>query len=139
ENDIALIQLPEEVTLSEVIQTICLGANWRIPFGGKASVSGWGLLNATDSELPNILHHTQLDVLTESSCKNPQFFICTFTPGKGTCNGEAGAPLMVKQGYQWYQVGIASHGPIDCGISNSPDVYTRLPKFHEFINRIIKF
>ncbi|CAL4110551.1 unnamed protein product, partial [Meganyctiphanes norvegica] len=49
ENDIALIRLPEDVKLNNVIQTICLATNGQIPFGGKAFAAGWGLLSISDT------------------------------------------------------------------------------------------
>ncbi|CAL4085503.1 unnamed protein product, partial [Meganyctiphanes norvegica] len=136
-NDIALVHLPEAVKLSKVVRPICLGTNQQIPFGGKASAAGWGLINSYDDAIPDLLHDVELDVNKEDNCVNHQYFICTFTEGKDTCSGDSGGPLMVKQGNQWYQVGIVSHGPMDCGIHKSPGVYTRVPNYIAFITSYI--
>ncbi|CAL4144117.1 unnamed protein product, partial [Meganyctiphanes norvegica] len=138
-HDIAIVRLPEEVTLSNIIQPICIGTNQQIPFGGKATASGWGLLSP-DGDAPNILHDVQLDVLPDGSpsCGDSKQFICTYTPGKDTCRGDSGGPLMVKEGNQWFQVGIISSGPLDCGTSKDPSSYTRVPNYIKFITSNIR-
>ncbi|CAL4112741.1 unnamed protein product, partial [Meganyctiphanes norvegica] len=136
-NDIALVRLTQDIKLSNVIRTICLATNGQIPFGGKAFAAGWGMKSASDTGITDELHEVELDVLPQDECTNPQQYICTFTPGKDTCNGDSGGPLMVQQGNQWYQVGIISHGPMDCGIHNSPGVYTSVPNFIPFITTYI--
>ncbi|CAL4200464.1 unnamed protein product, partial [Meganyctiphanes norvegica] len=141
ENDIALIYLPEEVPLSEQIQTICLATDDLIPFGETAIAAGWGLRSSSENKGAIILQDVVLDVLTDgaSNCRNSQHFICTFTTGKDTCAGDSGGPLMVQHGNRWYQIGIISSGPIDCGINNTPGTYTRVPKHLTWIARNTRF
>ncbi|CAL4214772.1 unnamed protein product, partial [Meganyctiphanes norvegica] len=137
-NDIALIRLPEDVEYNNIIQPICLGSEQDIPFGSFAHASGWGLLKAGDLEIPNLLHEVQLKVVEDASCKNPQLFICTLTPGKDTCQGDSGGPLMIQKGDKWFQIGIVSHGPLNCGESNNPGYYTRIPTYKPWISSIIR-
>ncbi|CAL4068184.1 unnamed protein product, partial [Meganyctiphanes norvegica] len=135
DNDIAMVRLPEDVTPNRLVQPICLATNEQIPFGGKAVAAGWGLRKA-DADSTNILHSVELDVLPDQSprCANSQLFICTFTPGKDTCRGDSGGPLMIKQENTWFQIGIVSFGPLDCGGHTSiPGTYTRVPNFIGFL------
>ncbi|CAL4067884.1 unnamed protein product, partial [Meganyctiphanes norvegica] len=133
-NDIAHVRLPEEVTLSNVVQIICLGTNLQIPFGGMVFAAGWGVLKPSDTEIPELLHEVELRLIQEEQCPKPQHYICAFTPGKDTCSGDSGGPLMVQRGNKWYQIGIVSHGPNDCGNQNAPGVYTRVPNYNAWIN-----
>ncbi|CAL4095364.1 unnamed protein product, partial [Meganyctiphanes norvegica] len=86
ENDLALIQLPQDVVYNNITQPICLGRNEDIPFGGKTTATGWGLLKQGDTETPTLLQEVQLDVVPELECSSPQHFICAFTPNKDTCS-----------------------------------------------------
>ncbi|CAL4148294.1 unnamed protein product [Meganyctiphanes norvegica] len=134
DNNIAIVHLPEDVTLNRLVQPICLATNQQISFGAKAVAAGWGL-RKPDNDLPDILQSVELDVLEDQSprCANSQLFICTFTPGKDTCRGDSGGPLMTKQGNTWFQIGIVSSGLLDCGNSNIPGTYTRVPNYMGFL------
>ena len=54
--------------------------------------------------------------------------------GKGTCQGDGGGPLVVKDGDEWVQVGIVSWGA-GCGKPGKYDVYTNVGAFAEWVNR----
>ena len=53
--------------------------------------------------------------------------------GKGTCQGDGGGPLVVKDGDGWVQVGIVSWGA-GCGKPGKYDVYTNVGAFAEWVN-----
>ena len=63
-----------------------------------------------------------------------------------TCTGDSGSPLMQmtfedvndKLVERWHVVGILSEGPTDCeGKVSQPSVFTKVSKFHDWINKII--
>ena len=55
--------------------------------------------------------------------------------GKDSCNGDSGGPLVAREfsGEPWYQAGIVSFGPTECGILDEPGVYTKVAEFLPWI------
>ena len=62
-------------------------------------------------------------------------FICAGKPGKDSCQGDSGSPLVVRKGpgEAWFQTGIVSFGSTVCG-SSRPGVYTRVSNFIDWIS-----
>ena len=57
--------------------------------------------------------------------------------GKDSCQGDSGGPAVVRyrNGEPWYQVGIVSFGPKNCGHTwnGIPGVYTKVSAFLTWI------
>ncbi len=57
--------------------------------------------------------------------------------GLGTCKGDSGGPLQCQSSDgKWYQIGIVSWG-LPCAHAKTPDVYTRVAYFHDWIEKVI--
>ena len=79
-----------------------------------------------------------MTTLTDSDCRNtnynPDFIydqhICAGAPGVDGCVGDAGGPLMVKDGGRWFLAGVASWGT-GCAREGYPGVYTEVQEYNE--------
>uniref|UniRef100_A0A182MLT7 CLIP domain-containing serine protease n=1 Tax=Anopheles culicifacies TaxID=139723 RepID=A0A182MLT7_9DIPT len=144
-NDIALIELDGTVVYNEFVKPICLpepetpskeklyiGSMWAAGWGRTETASGsrfklYVPLDVFDLQNCNETYQRRMKVpLTDSQ-------LCALgTPGKDTCNGDSGGPLMKKIKSQHYVVGVVSFGPQKCG-NGVPAVYTRVDKFYDWI------
>ncbi|ENN78547.1 hypothetical protein YQE_04986, partial [Dendroctonus ponderosae] len=114
ENDIALIKLPQPVTLNKYISPVSLAT----------SVS-------------NVLNQVNVPILENERCKSfyediiNNSHICTSgVELKGGCNGDSGGPLVVDG----HQVGIVSFGSNRC-TKGYPTVFTRVTEFADWISK----
>ncbi|KAJ2812685.1 hypothetical protein H4S07_001229 [Coemansia furcata] len=113
--------------------------------------AGFGMTNATDSNsTPANLMEVSLKVGSDDYCKSKsgsydhKVNICTDgTPGKDTCRGDSGGPLLtpVNNGSNKYAlIGITSYTPVNaenpnglCAQANSSGVYTRVAPYISWI------
>nr|ABZ04021.1 serine protease 13 [Costelytra zealandica] len=139
QNDIAVIELPQAVTLSASIQILPLptysdvGNNFS---GTSARISGWGLDSDSSTAISPVLRQVFADVISNFLC-NIQFLgiiqnthICTSgTGGRGACSGDSGGPLVVGN----RQIGIVSFGlALGCEIG-WPSAFTRVTSYLDWI------
>ncbi|XP_072022814.1 ovochymase-like [Amphiura filiformis] len=141
EGDIALVKLSSSVHFDDSIQPVCLGTS---TLEGDAyvgcSILGWGRLSE-GGVFPSGLQVATVPLLLPSQCNVyvPEVtdnMLCAGRPegGVDSCQGDSGGPLLcVDELDRWYIVGITSFGS-GCARPNSPGVYTRISKYHDFIN-----
>ena len=60
--------------------------------------------------------------------------------GKDSCGGDSGGPASYHKGNvtdsePWFQIGIVSHGPKQCGTHGVPGVYIRIDRFTDWIQQ----
>uniref|UniRef100_A0A182QGH1 CLIP domain-containing serine protease n=1 Tax=Anopheles farauti TaxID=69004 RepID=A0A182QGH1_9DIPT len=144
-NDIALVQLDREAECTEYIKPICLPEPGtprkdRLYFGTMWG-AGWGRTeNATGSRYKL---YVPLDLYDQGACQESYQrrhkipitdgqFCALGAPGKDTCSGDSGGPLMKTLQAVHYAVGIVSFGPVKCG-SGIPAVYTRVDRYYDWI------
>ena len=97
-NDVALLQVSEEIQFNEKVKPIVLPANKLESYENSvATLSGWGTLQLA-GEVPQVLQHINLTVYNQQKCKETWLAtpvkvkiddgnICTFTKqGKGVCH-----------------------------------------------------
>eukprot|EP01134_Creolimax_fragrantissima_P006379 CFRG6379T1 len=142
-NDIAMIRLsdpaPENstfVTLSEdTLSTHNDTLLWYM---------GWGLLSENSTTIPDELMTVGVQAIDLEKCQDVygrmlvnDNNICTYTPGKDSCNGDSGGPLIqpgmdgsVNSGVV---VGIVSFGE-GCAREGYPAVNTRVSSYTDWIN-----
>ena len=59
-------------------------------------------------------------------------------PGKTLCAGDSGGPLQcVGSDGLWYQYGIVSYSGGNCGEANTPDVFTKVSQYIDWIEKTI--
>ncbi|KAH1028776.1 hypothetical protein HUJ05_002107 [Dendroctonus ponderosae] len=135
ENDIALIKLPQPVTLNKYISPVSLATSGSF-VDSNALLTGWGKTSDL-STVSNVLNQVNLPILENERCKSfyediiNNSHICTSgVELKGGCNGDSGGPLVVDG----HQVGIVSFGSNRC-TKGYPTVFTRVTEFADWISK----
>ncbi|KAM7359745.1 serine protease snk [Cochliomyia hominivorax] len=153
-NDIALLELTQEVVLTEFVRPIRLWTHDTIPFT-TAYAMGYG---ATDfaRKRTNRLTNLNMTIVSNSDCdrempKIPETDrgiissqICArdYQLNRDTCQGDSGGPLQLNirgrrsQNRLHYQlIGITSYG-LYCR-SGYPSIFTRVYSYLDWIERIV--
>lgn len=141
ENDIALVRIvgfePERVIwLDEVSNPV-----------GNAVVSGWGKTGYLGTT-SNVLLKATIPLVATARCNDADHYNGVVKPGMlcagsdqgGTrsCAGDSGGPLVqVRNGIR-YQIGVASWGPANCDTSTQYSVFTRVSRYVDWINGVIR-
>ena len=141
-NDIALMYLSSTADLSSrYASTVSLPSS-NEEFAGNRNcwITGWGATRG-GGPLPNILQEANVDVYTESQCKQRwgssigKYHICVGKQGKsGSCQGDSGGPLSCYVGGRWKVAGVTSWGISGCS-PNYPSVYARVSYFRSWIQQ----
>ncbi|XP_063866252.1 coagulation factor XI-like [Scylla paramamosain] len=149
-NDLALVILDSPVTFTDFIRPACLPTADRNLEGATLTATGWGLTDYDDAggELPIVLQEVELTAWNNAECQdvwrnimsshvllNSQ--LCASRPGKDTCSGDSGGPLLLKADGRWTVVGVTSYG-YKCAEIGKPGVYTRVSKYLSWINCLIQ-
>ncbi|MEN2497539.1 MAG: hypothetical protein MHMPM18_001912 [Marteilia pararefringens] len=146
--DIALVKLDEKVKFGANISPVCLPeAETDLPQPGtKCFVTGWGI-TGTQSQ-SNKLREVDLKLISQDVCKQSGYYktdikddmICAgnVEDGKGTCQGDSGAPLIYldPKNAKWTQIGISSWGH-GCANPEYPSVFHRVNITKEWVVKII--
>uniref|UniRef100_A0A1Y9IVM0 Peptidase S1 domain-containing protein n=1 Tax=Anopheles minimus TaxID=112268 RepID=A0A1Y9IVM0_9DIPT len=98
---------------------------YNLKVNSIATVSGWGL-TAQDSNLAPTLRTVNIPITSYSKCvakwrpvRIVKTAICAGHPGRDSCNGDSGGPLLQNG----TQIGLVSWGADRCG-SEYPGIYT---------------
>lgn len=144
-NDIALLRLDRRIQFGAKLQPVCL------PFGGNnipeptpeslLTISGWGL-TAEQNEVP-AKRSVTVSVWEKQRCRETfevdDTHICAVLPGKNSCNGDSGGPLMnMFKRRRMVLEGIVSFGTTDCSATDLPGVYTRVRSYGAWLEENIK-
>ncbi|XP_045024532.1 trypsin-1 isoform X2 [Daphnia magna] len=146
-NDIALLTLDSPVVFTPTISPICLPPNDSSDQHAyrKTVAIGWGAPTENGTQA-NVLQQITILTMTNAECRNrfdgvvtsgiADHMICASYPGKDTCTGDSGGPLLVQDmpGAKWIQIGIISWG-IGCADPDFPGVYTRISSFVDWIEK----
>ncbi|XP_043558318.1 serine protease 56 [Chiloscyllium plagiosum] len=147
-NDIALLELTEPITISEHVNFVCLPESvGELPPGTMCYIAGWGSLYE-DGPYADVLVEAKVPLLGQSTCKSAlgkelvtnQMFCAGYLSGNiDSCQGDSGGPLTCIDpvSNQCYLYGITSWGD-GCGQPGKPGVYSRVPSFINWINNEIK-
>ncbi|GAB0090087.1 venom serine protease [Sergentomyia squamirostris] len=141
-NDIALVQPSTMIFFNAGVAPVCL------PFvqqsdtfqGAQVTTTGWGTIDFGGPR-SNRLRRVTLDVVANSVCasrlNNSNILpshLCTFTPGRDTCQYDSGGPVMWTnpRNARLYLTSVVSFG-LQCGIL--PSVNTRITSFLTWIQQ----
>ncbi|XP_073978755.1 venom protease-like [Rhodnius prolixus] len=152
-NDIALFKLNSDVLFNDWVAPICLHTETNIN-APKAIVTGWGRLDFA-GDVSAKLQEVQITLVNGSECKrlyssshdrkiprgiNIESMICAGEKegGKDACSGDSGGPLVIEVlgNCLKTQIGITSFGK-ECGLPNTPGVYTMVSHFIPWIESIV--
>ncbi|KAI5643891.1 trypsin domain-containing protein [Phthorimaea operculella] len=158
-NDIALIELEEELLFDNNVQPACLWHQFDTkPLGKKATATGWGVTQASSRNTSTILQVVDIDIIDSKTCdellrpncnrlwcgiNETQICAGKLSGGVDSCQGDSGGPLQVRiplQSYEegsiHYVLGVTSFG-FGCALENTPGVYTRVSPFLDWIENFV--
>lgn len=150
-NDIALLFLDRPAELIDTINTVCLPPQNHNFDLSRCFASGWGKdVFGKDGKYQVILKKIELPVMPFDKCQtalrttrlgkrfnlNKSFMCAGGEPGKDTCKGDGGSPLVCPipgTVNRYYQAGIVAWG-IGCGEEGIPGVYASVSQFRDWID-----
>lgn len=150
-NDIAVLILRTPLDAAPHIANICLPPQGDVIETGRGYATGWGKDQfGKKGKYQVILKKIDLPVVSRAACQEKlrttrlgrffelhDSFICAGgEPGKDTCKGDGGSPLVVPvspNGERYIQAGIVAWG-IGCGENGTPGVYVNVAKFRNWID-----
>merc|ERR1711910_165894 len=151
DNDIAVLELSEELTFTDKIKPACLPSSASKDFSGTAStISGWGGTIGYGPRAPRPkqpqqcgLKETMVKVLAGSDSKcsgvlgtsSSTIKLCAWSKDTDTCQGDSGGPLTVPENGKYTLVGVVSYG-WGCA-SSTPGIYARVQGFLPWIKNLI--
>merc|ERR1711971_1103229 len=151
DNDIAVLELSEELTFTDKIKPACLPSSATKDFSGTASIiSGWGgtIGYGPKDQQPQQpkqcgLKETMVKVLAGSDSKcsrelgtsSSTIKLCAWSKDTDTCQGDSGGPLTVPENGKYTLVGVVSYG-WGCA-SSTPGIYARVQGFLPWIKNLI--
>ncbi|XP_069610279.1 complement C1r-A subcomponent-like isoform X1 [Ranitomeya imitator] len=147
DNDIALIQLENPVTMNRNVSPICLPENTEASLydsGRVGYVSGFGITE--ENKMTDHLHYVFLPVVARNKCqeqlskKQEKYEKLKFTENMfcagdlhspmDSCQGDSGGAFAVKSSEKWVATGLVSWG-IDCG--SGYGYYTKVVNYVNWI------
>merc|ERR1711953_61259 len=158
DNDIAVLELSEELTFTDKIRPACLPSSATKDYSGTAStISGWGgtigygpkdqqpkqptqcglkesmvkILGAKDEKCTRVLR-TRSD---PSGTAKSNIKMCAWAKDTDTCQGDSGGPLTVPENGKYTLVGVVGYG-WGCA-SDTPGIYARVQGFLPWIKSLI--
>lgn len=148
-NDIAVLKLSEAVnasfpankTSTDPISVIPIAKEPVLEHGKQCIVTGWGYTNKTALTIPDALQAVDLRLIEFGNCQvsygsqiGPGMLCAGAASGtKSSCNGDSGGPLVCDGVLH----GIVSWGPANCAGSCSPNVYTKVSYYRDWIEEVL--
>ncbi|XP_077440567.1 serine protease 57-like [Vanacampus margaritifer] len=140
ENDIMLLKLNGNATLTETVQLI-VPKRGRLGRRSRCVTAGWGDIG-DNGTLANTLQEVNVTLLSQRACRQrwgavplARTMVCgtgsrTF---QGFCSGDSGGPLICDG----ETAGVVSFSGRQCGNPRTPDVYTRVSSFTDWIASVL--
>uniref|UniRef100_A0A224YR21 Tick serine protease n=1 Tax=Rhipicephalus zambeziensis TaxID=60191 RepID=A0A224YR21_9ACAR len=144
-NDIALLEVKYPFQFSKDVMAICIPMAPVKLANKDALVAGWGSLYLGGHGV-DFLRHTTVTFLPGQLCSilfglafksySDTLQCCAQKRGKGACEGDSGGPVMLRTAAdRFQQVAIVSYLIGVCGGDFSPQMYTRLNGFTDWLTR----
>nr|ACO14743.1 Collagenase precursor [Caligus clemensi] len=148
-DDIAIIELDEELEFNEFVRPICLpkysdAVNTFVD--EEITSTGWGLIKGQPSpvRVPQLHYVDGLRIIDNSICAqtygpmvNENLICIDSSEHKGICNGDSGGPMNYKIGEKKYiQIGVADFvGGSTCD-DGMPEGFARVTSYLEWIEEV---
>uniref|UniRef100_H3BY80 trypsin n=1 Tax=Tetraodon nigroviridis TaxID=99883 RepID=H3BY80_TETNG len=139
-NDIMLIKLSGRAALTNAVQLIPLNPA-RLPTSSKCLTAGWGDVG-NNRTLAARLQEVNVTTLSQKTCRRRwrrvpivPTMVCGVGEAdfQGFCSGDSGGPLVCDGSV----AGVMSFSGPRCGNRRTPDVYTRVSSFSDWIMRVL--
>ncbi|MFE0648294.1 serine protease [Streptomyces sp. NPDC059534] len=141
-NDIALIRLAEPVAYRRAVSPVGLPVSFPPTAFDHTRVEapGWGT-TSFGGRTSDVLRTVVLDTMSNTTCVHRGMSrvtsaqICTYAPGRDTCQFDSGGPLVHREGGRPYLVALVSYGR-GCA-TDAPAVNTRVASYLSWIERTV--
>ncbi|XP_029939170.1 serine protease 57-like [Salarias fasciatus] len=141
-NDIMLLKLNRSAQLTAAVQLITLKTA-RLSRVSQCITAGWGDIGDNNT-LPTTLQEVNVTTLSDGACRRrwgrgrvpiTRSMVCGVGGRRfqGFCSGDSGGPLVCDGA----AAGIVSFSGRRCGDPRTPDVYTRVSSFADWIRNVI--
>jgi secreted trypsin-like serine protease len=139
DNDIAFFKLSN----SSSVTPVAWNTDPSIPaVGDVGTVIGFGFTTIEGPTSPFLLK-LDLPIISASECRSltriggftliePTKMVCAYTPGKSTCNGDSGGPILTPSGVVYGMDSFVSDGVCGSGAS----VFTRVSAYSDMIESV---
>ncbi|XP_062551046.1 CLIP domain-containing serine protease B15-like [Armigeres subalbatus] len=148
DDDVALLKLADRVEFDAHVQPICLtrqdDLHSALLEGQMFTIFSRGPPRA--GYVPHNKHPIMLPLRNSSVCEKiyrdirlelSKSQLCVGgEPGKDSCRGDSGGPLMLHSMNRWYQVGLVSLGSEQCG-GRIPGIYVKLVDYLDWIEATV--
>ncbi|XP_061539709.1 serine protease 57-like [Phycodurus eques] len=140
ENDIMLLRLNGSAILTEAVQLI-VPKRGRLQRRSRCITAGWGDIGDNNT-LPNTLQEVNVTLLSQRTCRRrwqtvpiARTMVCGTGSRifQGFCSGDSGGPLICNG----EAAGVVSFSGRRCGNPRTPDVYTRVSAFTDWISMVL--
>jgi secreted trypsin-like serine protease len=151
DGDMTLVHLPTPLVFDQKsVAPVCLPWSLRNETFDNvtALASGWGTTQpvpvgqTNTNQVSNTLMKVELPVLSSEHCQ-AQFptlkyvtsnMLCTYLPGKDTCQGDSGGSIdyQPNQNGSFFGIGVVSFGE-GCAQNDHPGVYTKVTNYLNWI------
>ncbi|XP_058067014.1 brachyurin-like [Anopheles bellator] len=142
-NNLAIIRLPEPVTLSSHIQPVRLPAasDGRTFAGLLGTVSGFGRTSDASTSFSDVLHYVSNPIMTNADCHDTawgglidaQKLCMQYLNARAPCDGDVGGPLTVQDAGSSLLVGIFSFGSVLGCETDWPTAFVRITFYRNWI------
>ncbi|XP_019868222.1 trypsin-1 [Aethina tumida] len=139
-NDIAILQLDNEVSVAGLLKPVCLPQTGKSFTGFTGIAVGWGATKE-HGQVSNKLREVEVPILSNTDCRKTGYgsritenMLCAgYAQGqKDSCQGDSGGPLHVVNNLVHEIAGVVSWGE-GCAEANYPGVYTRVNRYVSWI------
>ncbi|KAL7743638.1 hypothetical protein ACLKA6_019256 [Drosophila palustris] len=147
-NDVALVQLPQQLIFSSKVQPIQLVSSSQSTnnyVGTLATIAGFGLIDDEYLDYSQILLYAQVQIIANDKCLSifgSSVVLASTMCAEGnagtnmsTCSGDSGGPMITYNSStgRWVQIGINSFVAEDRCTTGLPSGYVRLTSFLDYI------
>ncbi|XP_033208695.1 phenoloxidase-activating factor 1-like [Belonocnema kinseyi] len=138
-NNIALLRLSADIEFTATAQPICLPpAQLFVSEGKIGTLVGWGKLSF-QRDKPSIQQWLKMRLISPQECSyfiNRGLSVELCARGEQEpCSGYSGAPLISREGDNFFLIGVVSYGA-DCDSrSSAPTVFVDVQKYIDWIRR----
>ncbi|XP_026161886.1 elastase-1-like [Mastacembelus armatus] len=145
-NDIALLRMSSEVTLTSYVKLASLPQIGEIlPHNNPCYITGYGR-TSTGGSMTATMMQAYLPIVDHETCTSSGWWgstvkttmICAGGGSKSGCNGDFGGPLSCQVNNSWYVHGVASFvSGMGCNTPQKPTVFTRVSAYITWMNLVI--
>lgn len=137
DSDIAVLKLAHPVNFTATVRPVCLPEGEdHFPTETEAYATGWTVRKVKEQHRTRrMLQELKMILMNEQHCAKyfdiglPENVLCGSHIYGSLCEGDSGAPAMQFIDGHWFIQGVLSGGPLKCGDTTLPMVFSRVSSY----------